>query len=51
MAYWWVSQNQTYRHERDGEYLWAPNIDGGGRKPFHWASMNDVKQGDIIFSL
>ena len=50
MAYWWVSQNQTYRHERDGEYLWAPNIDGGGRKPFHWASMNDVKQGDIIFS-
>ena len=50
MAYWWVSQNQTYKHERNGEYLWAPNLDSGGKKPFHWASMNEVQQGDIIFS-
>lgn len=50
MAYWWVSQNQTYKHERNGEYLWAPNLDSGGNKPFHWASMNKVQQGDIIFS-
>jgi hypothetical protein len=27
MAYWWVLQNKTYRHERDGQYLWAPNAD------------------------
>ena len=25
MAYWWVSQNQTYRQERTGGFLWAPN--------------------------
>ena len=27
MAYWWVSQNQTFRQERDGGYLWAPRKD------------------------
>ena len=50
MAYWWVSQNQTYRHERSGEYLWAPNIDRRGVTPFHWSTMNKVEQGDVIFS-
>ncbi len=50
MAYWWVSQNQTYRHERSGEYLWAPNTDRRGVTPFHWSTMNEVEQGDVIFS-
>ena len=25
MAYWWVSQNQTFKQERAGGFLWAPN--------------------------
>ena len=50
MAYWWVSQNQTWQHERRGGYLWAPNKDAAGRTPHHWATMNQVQAGDIIFS-
>src|SRR3712207_3574017 len=50
MAYWWVSQNQTYRHERDGGFLWAPNKTEAGLTPFHWATMNEVRPGDVIFS-
>jgi hypothetical protein len=50
MAYWWVSQNQTYREERRGGFLWAPNRDEAGRTPFHWATMNDVRPGDFVFS-
>lgn len=50
MAYWWVSQNQTYRHERDGGFLWAPKVDKGGQSQYHWRTMLDVRPGDIIFS-
>ena len=25
MRYWWVNQNQTYRQEIEGGYLWSPN--------------------------
>lgn len=24
MRFWWVNQNQTYRHEIQGGYLWSP---------------------------
>lgn len=24
MRYWWVNQNQTYKLERAGGYLWSP---------------------------
>ena len=27
MAYWWVNQNKTWRHEVSGEYLWSPKVD------------------------
>jgi hypothetical protein len=50
MAYWWVSQNQTYRLERADGFLWAPNKTETGQTPFHWASMNEVRLGDVIFS-
>jgi hypothetical protein len=50
MAYWWVSQNKTYRQERDGGYLWAPKRDANGRRQFHWETMTRVQPGDLIFS-
>ena len=50
MAYWWVSQNRTFRHERDGGYLWAPARDRSGRTPQHWRTMLDVQPGDVVFS-
>jgi hypothetical protein len=50
MRYWWVNQNQTYRHEVQGGYLWSPkrNADGG-RNPFY-ESMREVAPGDLVFS-
>ena len=50
MAYWWVSQNKTYRHQRGGGYLWAPARDKSGHTPQHWRTMLDVQPGDLIFS-
>jgi hypothetical protein len=50
VAYWWVSQNQTYKQERSGGFLWAPDRNETGLTPFHWATMNEVRPGDVIFS-
>jgi putative restriction endonuclease len=50
MAYWWVNQNQTYRHEIEGGYLWSPKRNANGaRNPFY-ESMREVAPGDLIFS-
>ncbi|MCA1491122.1 HNH endonuclease [Sinorhizobium medicae] len=50
MAYWWVSQNQTHRQERDGGYLWAPKSGANGVVFQHWSNMTSVRPGDLIFS-
>lgn len=50
MAYWWVSQNQTYQAERNGGYLWAPKSGKKGVVFTHWSNMSLVRQGDVIFS-
>lgn len=50
MRYWWVNQNQTYRHEVQGGYLWSPKRNAkGARNPFY-DSMREVAPGDLIFS-
>jgi putative restriction endonuclease len=50
MHYWWVNQNQTFRHEIDGGYLWSPKRNSNGaRNPFY-ESMREVAPGDLIFS-
>jgi putative restriction endonuclease len=50
MRYWWVNQNQTFRQEIVGGYLWSPKRNAnGGRNPFY-ESMREVSPGDIIFS-
>jgi putative restriction endonuclease len=50
MPYWWVNQNQTYRHEVNGGYLWSPKRNANGaRNPFY-ESMREVAPGDLIFS-
>jgi putative restriction endonuclease len=50
MRYWWVNQNQTFRHEIAGCYLWSPKRNAnGGRNPFY-ESMREVAPGDLIFS-
>jgi len=50
MRYWWVNQNQTYRHEVAGGYLWSPKRKAnGGDNPFY-ESMREVASGDIVLS-
>ena len=45
MRYWWVNQNQTYRHEVQGGYLWSPKRNANGaRNPFY-ESMHEVAPG------
>ena len=50
MRYWWVNQNQTYRHEVAGSYLWSPKRNANGyRNPFY-DFMREVAPGDVVFS-
>lgn len=50
MRYWWVNQNQTFRHEFSGGYLWSPKRNkNGARNPFY-EFMKAVSPGDLIFS-
>lgn len=50
MRYWWVNQNQTYRHEVPGNYLWSPKRKANrGRNPFY-DFMREVAPGDTVFS-
>ncbi len=50
MAYWWVNQNRTWRHEIFGEYLWAPQIGSDGRSRVFWTNMTLLEPGDVVFS-
>lgn len=48
--YWWVSQNQTYKHEVSGNFMWSPKTNSrGGRVP-SYDFMEDMKIGDVVFS-
>ena len=50
MRYWWVNQNQTFRQETEGGYLWSPKRNvNGARNPFY-ETMREVSPGDIVFS-
>ena len=50
MRYWWVNQNQTYRQEVEGGYLWSPKRRAdGARNPFY-EYMREVAPGDLVFS-
>lgn len=50
MRYWWVNQNQTYRHEVRGGYLWSPKRKSNlAQNPFY-DFMREVAPGDVVFS-
>jgi putative restriction endonuclease len=50
MRYWWVNQNQTYRAELNGNFMWSPKArTDGGRNQFY-ENMKAVAPGDVIFS-
>jgi hypothetical protein len=50
MRYWWVNQNQTYKFEVPGGFLWSPKTRAdGGQNPFY-KTMEEVSPGDLVFS-
>lgn len=49
MRYWWVNQNQTFRHEIAGRYLWSPKRNKGNRLNPFYETMREVAPGDVIF--
>ena len=50
MRYWWVNQNQTYRQEIGGGYMWSPKVSKGGRLNPFYEFMREVTPGDLVFS-
>jgi len=50
MKYWWVNQNQTFRHEVPGGYLWSPKTKSNGSLNPFYEFMREVSPGDVIFS-
>ena len=50
MRYWWVNQNQTYRQEVEGGYLWSPKRSASGaRNPFYESNERGLAGGPDIF--
>jgi putative restriction endonuclease len=50
MNHWWVNQNQTYKHEVEGGYLWSPKTKTNGSRNFFYDTMTQTQPGDVIFS-
>ncbi|MDO8477174.1 MAG: HNH endonuclease signature motif containing protein [Candidatus Rokubacteria bacterium] len=50
VRYWWVNQNQTYRHEVRGGYLWSPKRNANGRRNPFYDFMREVAPGDVVLS-
>lgn len=50
MRYWWVNQNQTYRTELAGGFLWSPKMRADGGRNQFYDNMREVAPGDVVFS-
>src|SRR5687768_6052917 len=50
MRYWWVNQNQTYRREVRGSFMWSPKQKANGARNKSYENMREVSPGDVVFS-
>lgn len=50
MQYWWVNQNQTFKTEVGGGFLWSPKTRSDGVRNQFYENMCEVEPGDVIFS-
>ena len=50
MRYWWVNQNQTYKYEVPGGFLWSPKTRADGGRNYFYKTMEEVRPGDLVFS-
>jgi hypothetical protein len=42
MQYWWVNQNQTFRQEQAGGYLWSPKRNANSHQNPFYEFMREV---------
>jgi putative restriction endonuclease len=47
MRYWWVNQNQTWRQEQAGGYLWSPKRNANGAKNHFYETMREVSPREL----
>ena len=45
---WWVNQGKNIDKEKEGGYIWAPLKSKKGQPVYHWETLEEVYQGDII---
>lgn len=50
MRFWWVNQNQTFRQEIEGGYVWSPKRNKNGHRNPFYEFMREVAPGDVVFS-
>jgi putative restriction endonuclease len=50
MRFWWVNQNQTFKHEVAGGYLWSPKRRADNARHYFYETMREVSPGDLVFS-
>ncbi len=50
MKFWWVNQNQTYKFEVPGGFLWSPKTRSDGARNYFYETMTLVEPGDLVFS-
>lgn len=50
LRYWWVNQNQTFKQEIQGRYLWSPKRKADGSFNHYYDTMRVVAPGDLVLS-
>lgn len=50
LRYWWVNQNQTFKEETEGGYMWSPKRKKNGARNYFYDAMREVQPGDLVFS-
>lgn len=43
-----VFQGGTFKEESEGQFMWAPKYSAGGGTCFHWDTLMNVHEGDVI---
>jgi len=50
VRYWWVNQNQTFKEETRGNFMWSPKLNANGARNQFYENMREVSAGDVVFS-
>jgi len=50
MNYFLVFQNKSFKKERNGGFLWAPQKNSKEQIFHHWTDMKMIRKGDINFN-